>query len=321
MNRKRSIPWAWVYTATQSELLRDLPMFLDRHGYEVICTADYVYAPGEIPILLVAHTDTVHQRPPAKDEIRFQSGRLFAPEVGIGADDRAGVSAILELISSRGLKPYVLFCRDEEKGGLGASVAAKELESPPVMYAIELDRMQGNDAVFYDCNNPDFVKYVERFGFVKSSGTFSDISKLCPAWGIAGVNLSIGYYCAHTKNEYLNYAEWLNTVRRVANMLKQPPTNVFKYIPGGLGLGRGGNDWGLFYNGGHSIYASYGPYSAKQELGGEEDVWRRVFARRGKKIERLLQSFALEILYDAYIAEIAIMTEEQESNAVQTHLL
>ena len=60
-------------------------------------------------------------------------------------------------------------------------------------YIIQLDRRSSNDCVFYDCDNKEFTKYVESFGFLEGIGSFSDISVICLSWGIAGVNLSVGY--------------------------------------------------------------------------------------------------------------------------------
>ena len=100
-------------------------------------------------------------------------------------------------------------------------------------YIIELDRRGSIDCVFYECDNPDFEEYVEDFGFVTAWGTFSDISIICPAWGIAGVNLSIGYEDEHSYIERLNIGHMLATIKKVANMLETINVHMepFKYIP------------------------------------------------------------------------------------------
>ena len=184
-------------------------------GEEVL--ESFLYAVGS-PVMLVAHVDTVFDRPPREHEIKTRGGILTAEEVGLGADDRAGVYAILELVK-RGHKPTILFTGGEEVGGLGAHSASIHLMPSHVAYIVELDRRGEKDAVFYGCANEEFRRFVLSFGFVEALGSFSDISILCPAWGVAGVNVSVGYYGAHTKEEmmFLPYLE--RAMKRLEKML------------------------------------------------------------------------------------------------------
>ena len=184
----------------------------------------YLYAEGNIPIMLVAHIDTVHKTSPHEVFWDKKQNVLWSP-TGLGADDRAGVWAILQLLKH---KPYVLFCDEEETGGKGAIQASKDLW-PNVHFIIELDRKGKNDAVFYDCDNEEFTDFICEFGFKESIGSFSDISFLCPSWGIAGVNLSIGYYRQHTDLETLYLNETIDTINKVAKIL-QSDTKEFQYI-------------------------------------------------------------------------------------------
>lgn len=219
----------WVYKLTAQKLLDELLLFLEEAGYSKISRQeDYLYTPGDIPILMVAHVDTVHFESPREIFHDKEKGVLWSPQ-GIGGDDRAGVAGILELIN-RGYKPYVLFTDGEETGGIGASAAAKTITlSKRIKYIIELDRKNGNDAVFYSCDNPDFTEYILQFGFKEAYGSFSDISILCPAWGVAGVNLSCGYYNAHRETEYVRVEEWNKVLLRVEKMLNNLPHKRFKY--------------------------------------------------------------------------------------------
>jgi hypothetical protein len=219
-----------IYRLSSVDLLtKELPHKLLRAGYtELVQTNDYLYAPGEIPILMVSHVDTVHRR--LEPEIWFdkKSGILTAPN-GIGGDDRAGVSGIIELINN-GFKPHVLFTEGEETGGRGASAAAQQLPAPDVRYMIELDRRGYDDAVFYNLDNEKFERFIEKFSFKKQWGSFSDISVIAPAWGIAAVNLSIGYYCPHTDHEYVRLDEWEATLHKVATMFNFVPEKTFRYF-------------------------------------------------------------------------------------------
>lgn len=147
---------------------------------------------------------------------------MWSPD-GLGADDRAGVFMILTLLRS-GLRPSVLFTTDEEIGGIGAKQFAlnykKSLVDSNIKYILELDRSGYQDCVFYDCDNPNFEEYINSFGFKTEIGTFSDISIICPAVGIAGVNLSVGYVYEHTLQEMLYVFSMFNVYDTVCYMIK-----------------------------------------------------------------------------------------------------
>jgi acetylornithine deacetylase/succinyl-diaminopimelate desuccinylase-like protein len=118
----------------------------------------YVYAAGDLPILLVAHLDTVHALTPSDIYFDTKYNVMWSPQ-GLGADDRAGVFSIFKLIQ-KGYKPHVLFTTGEETGGTGARLAAWEISSIDVKFIIELDRKGNNDSVFYDCDNEKFETYI-----------------------------------------------------------------------------------------------------------------------------------------------------------------
>jgi len=219
-----------IFYYTEKELYKILPKELIKNGYKnknlIIQEGSYIYAKGNIPVMLVSHMDTVFFKQPTKIFHDPVYNVLWSPD-GLGADDRAGIYSILNI--TKEFKPYVLFTSAEESGGLGAYDAAEDLSIPKVKYIIELDRQGFNDCVFYDCVNPLFIKYIESFGFIENYGSFSDISALCPIWDIAGVNLSIGYYNQHTKAEYLNLNEMFNTIKKVKVMLSDLPAKKFVY--------------------------------------------------------------------------------------------
>ena len=213
---------------TQNELKGYLTQYLKSKKYEPVLGDGYVYAEGELPVLLVAHLDTVHKQ--QCTEIINIDGNMSARE-GIGGDDRCGVYIIMNLINT--LRCSVLFCEDEEIGCVGAkkfanSILIKELD---VNYIIEFDRKGNNDAVFYSCDNPDFEEFIlEHTGFKTAWGSFSDISILAPKAKIAAVNLSSGYYNAHTTSEYVNYADMVNTIEVAKRLITAECDEPFEYI-------------------------------------------------------------------------------------------
>ena len=213
---------------TQEQLLRYVVCRLEERGYgsNLFLSDKYVFATGKIPVLLVAHLDTVHQKLP---EIFYdkKQGIIWSPQ-GIGGDDRCGVYAILKIIEK--YKPYVLFTTDEEVGGLGAEAFTKEIDRPliyPINFAIEIDRRGFNEAVFYDCGNDKFINFILQYGFTEEWGSFSDISVLSPAFDIASVNLSAGYYNEHTNHEYIVLGDLNHTIERVKKILRSQETNTY----------------------------------------------------------------------------------------------
>ena len=220
-----------VVGLSQESLKKTLNSYLKKKYHKVVCTKEYLFAEGTIPVALVAHMDTVFKSPPDHIYYDREMGVIWSPEGGCG-DDRAGVFAILKILQS-GLRPTVIFTTDEELGGLGAEKLVKDFPDAPTSlnYIIQLDRRGTTDCVFYDCDNPSFVDYVEKFGFIENYGSFSDISEICPAWGIAGVNLSVGYEDEHSVSETLHVKPLQKTIAKVKRMLQEDDIPGFKYIP------------------------------------------------------------------------------------------
>jgi hypothetical protein len=95
---------------------------------------------------------------------------------------------------------------------------------------VELDRKGVEDAVFYSCANEEFIKFVcNATGNIKAHGSFSDISTLMPASKLCGVNLSCGYFQAHTKNEYVNYNIMMETILITKHLIQTKCDKPFVY--------------------------------------------------------------------------------------------
>ena len=202
-----------ILRMTQPELKEHLAQQLREQGYEPVCKSGFLYAEGTVPVLLVAHLDTVHAHHP--DIIcRSEDGRYWMSPYGIGGDDRAGVYMILLLM--RECHCHILFCEDEEIGGVGARKFAKSKLHPEVSYIVELDRRGTNDAVFYNCDNPDFTEFVCSFGFKENHGSFSDISVIAPYLKTAAVNISAGFFNEHRLHEMIDTHAMCKNVRRLA---------------------------------------------------------------------------------------------------------
>ena len=201
-------------------------LLIEKYGEDKVLFGDmWLYAEGEIPIMLEAHLDTVHYKTP--QQIFLSEKNIMWSPQGIGGDDRCGVMTIMEIIKTQ--KPYVLFCKQEETGTKGARAAAPMLK-PDINFIVGLDRRGHDDAVYYSCDNPEFEKYVTTFGFKTQHGSFSDIGVLAPAWGCAAVNFSVGYYSEHTTNEHINLDFLQETIDKVAKIVADPNTKKYKYM-------------------------------------------------------------------------------------------
>lgn len=219
-----------LVSLSEKEMVRAMTQLIKSKYDNVIATKDYIIAIGNIPIALVAHMDTVFKFPVSDLYYDQRKGVLWSPE-GLGADDRAGIFAIIKILQE-GLRPSVILTTGEEDGGVGACAICDKYPECPIeglKYMIQLDRRGTNDCVFYDCYCPEFVDYVESFGFCERWGSFTDISFLMPQWQTVGVNLSVGYEDEHSKQEILNINPLFDTIKKVKKMLTEQEIPDFKY--------------------------------------------------------------------------------------------
>ena len=82
----------------QPALFKTMEAFLRRRYDTVVATKEYLYAVGDIPVALVAHLDTVFTTPPKTIYFDQRKNVLWSPE-GLGADDRAGVYSIVQIVN------------------------------------------------------------------------------------------------------------------------------------------------------------------------------------------------------------------------------
>ena len=208
---------------TQKQLFKRLAKKFK--GKTLISKGNFILVHGKAPVMLVAHLDTVHEQHVKNICLSADKNILMSPQ-GIGGDDRCGVFALCKIYRLSKIKPWLLFCCDEEVGGLGAKqfcLAHQQHQLPKelddIKFIIELDRKGSRDAVYYRCDNPDFEAYISSKGFKTAQGSFSDISLIAPEFGIAAVNLSCGYYAAHTRHEYINRSQLNAVINKVVDIV------------------------------------------------------------------------------------------------------
>lgn len=223
-NKTKFKEFIYICKRTQNELKAILPERLTQLGYENVVTADgYIYAKGTVPVCLIAHMDTVHVNRIVDyyEWVDEKGNHILSSPQGIGGDDRCGIYMILQIIKTH--KCSVIFCEDEECGGIGArkfSTSQFIEELKEMKYLIEFDRKNNNDAVFYRCANKEFENFITtNTGLVKGFGSFSDISVIAPACKVAAVNISCGYHSPHSTDEEVNVEEMMRIVGIVKNLI------------------------------------------------------------------------------------------------------
>ena len=82
---------------SQESLQQVLYKFLKQHYKKVLYDESFLVAEGDIPIALVAHMDTVFKTPAYELFYDRKKNVMWSP-TGMGADDRAGVFSILQLL-------------------------------------------------------------------------------------------------------------------------------------------------------------------------------------------------------------------------------
>jgi len=204
----------------------------------------YIRGNRKNKVLLVAHADTVWDvnylhKTQKQNELILKDNTIysFSNEHGIGADDRAGC-AIIYLLQKLGHS--ILITNGEEHGRIGSKWLMNSIENRDIAceinndhnFVIQFDRRNSSDYKCYDVGTVEFSEYVEKStGYSEPDRfSFTDIVTLCKS--IPGVNLSVGYYHEHTKNEILNIADWRKTLNICKNWLSNmelPKFNLNNY--------------------------------------------------------------------------------------------
>lgn len=244
---------------TQYELKDYLTYELSNYGYTTEVNDGYLFCKEvNIPVLLTAHMDTVHKEEHKLffENINKEGKHVLSSPQGIGGDDRCGVYMILSILKETEYRPAILFCEDEEIGGVGSKKFVSSLENVGAIsnlkFFIELDRANANDLVFYDDINYKFHDFCKKAtGYKENWGSFSDISILSPDSGVSSVNISCGYYNAHTLKEEVVWEDMVDSIKTTEKLLeKANEVEQFKYIESMVGKNIF-NGYG-FYDYGHA---------------------------------------------------------------------
>jgi len=187
-------------------------------------------ATEKIPVL-IAHTD-LHPslKHPTKDNLEYENGKFTSP-TGLGADDRAGIFAITQLLSHVSYMPFaVLFPDEEEVGLMGTRAFTRskdftEIDKHASIY-ISIDRRRNTDGTAslatYGSNNDKLNKQVSKLldrDIIRGSSTDCKAMSTASISKVPCFNLSCGYDNEHTKDEVLYFSELEDTVLDLFTLL------------------------------------------------------------------------------------------------------
>ena len=171
-----------------------------KHGFTIFHDGTdrrYAYRQGSMPILGVAHADTVLN----SDYFEYDGcDKVASPEL----DDRLGLWTLLHGLPSIGVNDYSILVTDFEEIGWST---ASEFE-PPVDFnwIFQFDR-RGTGVVNYEYGDDGVFDALLADSFGKlHNGSFSDICSLTHL-GVKGFNVGTAYYNEHTQGCWGNLRE------------------------------------------------------------------------------------------------------------------
>ncbi|WP_171654547.1 M20/M25/M40 family metallo-hydrolase [Paenibacillus foliorum] len=179
-------------------------------------------------LLLSAHMDTVVSFVPGR-RIVWEDDILRSSAGILGADDRAGIAIILQVIEGMERHSFngtlkIAFTRDEERGRIGSNEIASEWLADVDM-AIVADRRNRRDIVT-SCRRMTFCSneigaYWELMGerigqpdWKSCEGGISDAMTYAEH-GIPSINVSCGYQHEHTDWEELHWPSVIDTTNLI----------------------------------------------------------------------------------------------------------
>ena len=202
---------------------------------------------------VVAHMDTVHELDTIniKEELNFNLQKQMKPSLkayndegnptGIGGDDKCGIFACLELLKELPNIKVAFFVSEET--GCHGSKFANEKFFKNVGYSIQFDA-PGNRMVSEFLMGTRLFEKVSEFNtktkkvldesFVKpeyGSHPYTDVYALKKLFDFSCINIAIGYYNYHTRNEYVVIEDVYNGIETGKKMIQELGYKKYSYVP------------------------------------------------------------------------------------------
>ena len=178
--------------------------------------------------LLSAHADQVGAE--TLKHVEIKQG-ILSGNCNLGADDKNGCWLILELLKKYPDLNFVFSNQEEIGGNIQYLLEQEQASLESIPYALVFDRKGKGDIVgtkndycvseFED----DISTIGKEYGFKPAYGVWSDADKISDY--LSCVNLSCGYYNAHTDNEYTVISELLNSLEYAKAIIE----NITDYYP------------------------------------------------------------------------------------------
>jgi putative aminopeptidase FrvX len=143
-------------------------------------------------------------------------GNIIGGNGNIGADDKNGVWIVLNILKDNPFLSFVFSTCEEIGGNIGDLLDKNIKHVGSIPYCLVFDRKGSGDIIGFDnayCNldlEDDLSKIGKRFGYKPTVGIFSDCDAISEH--IPCVNLSCGYYNAHTEKEFTVMSELRNAL-------------------------------------------------------------------------------------------------------------
>jgi di/tripeptidase len=201
---------------------------------------------------VIAHTDTVHrldtiivheeQLPNAQGEIKdaLKAYNLNGLPTGIGGDDKCGVFACLTLLHELPNVKAAFFV-SEETGCHGSLKASEEFFSN-VGYGIQFDAPENwmitekcfgqvlfdRGSEFFETCDKVLTENMDKNSMRYMVHPYTDVYALRGKFDFSCINISIGYYDYHTKDEYVVVEDVFNGIEIGRKMVELLGFNLYE---------------------------------------------------------------------------------------------
>ena len=255
-----------LYSPTfgEKEMSRFVQDRLTKIGVEFKTNKNQIYNLKKDTPMISCHMDQVGWKPLKKLTIKNDK---ITGDRQIGADDKNGIWICLRLLEHFGNNISFIFSTGEEAGCEIDDVLEEHDEEilDNIKYALVFDRM-GNRDVIGPSNNycmPDLHNEIlclgAKDGWHKADGVWSD-ADIIAYYDIPCVNLSVGYYRAHSDWEYTKLKELAESLAFGKKILTEI-TDTYDRTDYFTKNGNGATGWAPINYG-----VTYGAYTEDEEF-------------------------------------------------------
>lgn len=180
--------------------------------------------------ILNAHMDTVQKFDDTvgcTKKLKIKRDKISAKNCIIWWDDKCWIAIAMQIYEEVWDKVSLLFTRQEEVGCIWIwrvftdDELTKLIEQAP--YALTLDRRSNGDIIGYDngyCSKEfenRIAEITKPYGYKPAKWLCSDANHICKH--INCVNLSVGYYNPHSKQEYVDCKDLINSLEAIKEII------------------------------------------------------------------------------------------------------